>query len=111
MTDLFNYQSEIEEEQLTPKQRAFYDLDARIQRAEQGNKEDLDELMNDDDYRVRELVAHHGYAIHLNRLVYDDDATVRGEVAAHGRKKDLDILKNDRDPKIKKYAKKLLGAM
>lgn len=83
-------------------------LDERVRLAEIGDKQDLDYLVDDDDYRVRELVASHGLAKHLNILVHDKNPIVRGEVAANGRKKDLEILRWDDEPSVRNYALELI---
>ena len=83
-------------------------LDERIRLAERGNKEDLDILVDDPDYRVRELVANHGYDAHLSKLVTDPSPMVRGEVAAHGRERDLEMLKKDKNSELKAYVKEQL---
>lgn len=51
-------------------------LDQRVVLAEKGNKKTLDELVHDEDYRVRELVANHGYRKHLDILV-NDQSTIQ----------------------------------
>lgn len=78
-------------------------LDERVRLAERGEKADLDVLVDDPDYRVRELVATHGYAVHLNRLVRDPHPIVRGEVAGVGKKKYLEMLKKDPDIELRAY--------
>jgi len=82
-------------------------LDERVRLAEKGRKSDLDVLVHDKDYRVRELVAHHGYATHLNKLVKDEDIYVRWEVIGHRRQKDIDVLIHDSNPELNIYAKQL----
>lgn len=84
-------------------------LDERVRLAERGVKEDLDVLMNDEDYRVRELVAFHGYSYHLNRLVHDKNNFVRWQVLGNHKKKHLEILSKDHDPEINMKAKQLLA--
>ena len=78
-------------------------LDERVRLAERGEKSDLDSLVDDPDYRVRELVATHGYAVHLNQLVLDPHPIVRGEVAGVGKKKYLEKLKKDPDIELRAY--------
>lgn len=84
-------------------------LDERVRLAERGVKEDLDILMDDEDYRVRELVAFHGYSYHLNRLVHDTNSFVRWQVLGNHKKKHLEILSKDHDPEINMKAKQLLA--
>lgn len=86
-------------------------LDERVRLAEIGDKQDLDYLVDDEDYRVRELVANHGMAKHLNILVHDKHPIVRGEVAAHKRKKDLEILKSDENEPLREYVWQLIDEM
>lgn len=83
-------------------------LDERVRLAERGEKSDLDILVDDPDYRVRELVAHHGYAGHLNQLVLDPHPIVRGEVAGSGKKKYLEQLKKDPDIELRAYVLDML---
>lgn len=84
-------------------------LDERVELAEKGDKQDLDYLVDDEDYRVRELVANHGMAKHLNILIHDSNPIVRGEVAANKRKKDLEILRWDDEPSVRNYALSILA--
>lgn len=85
------------------------DLNQRVRLAEIGNKDTLDELVYDSDYRVRELVANHGYRKHLNILIKDPHPTVRGEVAGCGHKQDLEILINDENDEVMRFATKILN--
>ncbi len=57
---------------------------------------------------MRELVAHHGYAGHLNQLVLDPHPIVRGEVAGSGKKKYLEQLKKDPDIELRAYVLDML---
>lgn len=119
--DLFNYDKFVENKSLESRERFIptddidisqginqLTLDERIRLAERGNKEDLDILVDDPDYRVRELVASHGYDAHLSQLVTDPSPIVRGEVAAHGRERDLETLKKDKNSELKAYVKEKL---
>lgn len=119
--DLFDYQNydtESNHDENTPTDDTVYvatddiditqglqhlTLDERVRLAERGEKADLDVLVDDPDYRVRELVATHGYAVHLNRLVRDPHPIVRGEVAGVGKKKYLEMLKKDPDIELRAY--------
>ena len=114
--DLFDYQDydNVDETNLTTDYTETDDidiskglnqltLDERVRLAERGEKSDLDILVDDPDYRVRELVATHGYAGHLNQLVLDPHPVVRGEVAGLGKTKYLKQLQNDPDPNLNDY--------
>ena len=65
-------------------------------------KDNLDDLVNDEDYDVRSEVARQGYGLDI--LVNDDDWVVRREVAKQGY--GLDILINDKDYDVRKEVAK-----
>lgn len=62
-----------------------------------GRDKDLDKLVSDPDWQVRQAVAYRGRGEDLDKLVGDPDYKVRMRVAAQGRDKDLDKLVNDKD--------------
>ena len=76
-----------------------------------GDTMDLMDMLEHKDYRVRELVASHGMAKHLNILIHDSNPIVRGEVAANRRKKDLEILKSDENEPLREYVWQLIDEM
>ena len=91
------------------------------------NHENLDVLVDDDDWHVRKAVAEQGYGLDrlvndldhevrasvakqnygLDKLVDDEDFFVRKTVAEQGY--GLDKLANDKNPAIREIARKLLG--
>ena len=74
------------------------DWEVREEVAKQGYG--LDKLINDKDWIVREEVAKHGYGLDI--LVNDEDEDVRLEVAKHGY--GLDILVNDDEEDVRREA-------
>ena len=67
-------------------------------------EDNLEELVNNEEWYIREEVAKQGYG--LDKLVNDEDWNVRLEVARHGY--GLDILINDEDGDVRKEVLKQL---
>lgn len=84
----------------------FASIENRLSAASQGIDEDLDVLVRDKDWRVREVVAQHGREKDLKILVHDENKYVRETVAECGRDEDLEILANDADEEIRSMAQK-----
>lgn len=84
----------------------FASIENRLSAASQGIDEDLDVLVRDKDWRVREVVAQHGRDKDLKILVHDENKYVRETVAEQGRDEDLEILANDADEEIRSMAQK-----
>lgn len=68
-------------------------FDDRVYLAEQGER--LDELVSDEDYRVRELVATHGVGVHMTKLIRDKDPVVRSQAAMYATKTMITKMDND----------------
>lgn len=67
----------------------------KIDLLSKGDEEDLDVLVNDEDWTIRTEVARHGRDKDLDVLINDKGKFVRAAVARCGRDKDLDVLVND----------------
>lgn len=84
----------------------FASIENRLFAASQGRDEDLDVLVHDKDWRVREVVAQHGRDKDLKILVHDENKYVRETVAEQGRDEDLEILSKDVDEEIRSLVQK-----